>query len=258
MKKILPAVIAGLLLAAAAPAAPLMETTAIHSRPDAGSPAIGFLKAGTDPVAAANVMAPAGWMAVEVPGNPYEAYVNNNDFNKSLDIRPGAAIRLKPKADAPIFATMHEGDKTEITGLRSGWTRINLYAPVVGYIQTGPAPSAPGASSVPVIGVPAASPAAPAPAAPPVSAGPAADLPRTLQGLMVETKGFALVGYRPPYAYQLSDTEGKRIAYLDVSKVAPLQKMEPYVGRMVTVSGVVKPTNDWDNLVVEVQTLQTK
>ena len=97
-----------------------------------------------------------------------------------------------------------------------------------------------------MIGVPAASPAAPAPAAPPVSAGPAADLPRTLQGLLVETKGFALVGYRPPYDYQLNDSEGKRIAFLDVSKVAPLQKMEPYVDRMVTVSGVIKPTNDWD------------
>ena len=70
----------------------------------------------------------AGWLSrfLEIR---YEAYVNNNDFSKSLDIRPGAAIRLKPKADAPIFATMHEGDKTEITGLRSGWTQINLYAP---------------------------------------------------------------------------------------------------------------------------------
>ena len=43
-------VITGLLLAAASYGAPLMETTAIHSQPDTSSPAISYLKAGTDPI----------------------------------------------------------------------------------------------------------------------------------------------------------------------------------------------------------------
>jgi hypothetical protein len=255
MKTKFPAVIAALLAAAACAAAPLMETTAIHSRPDAAASAIGYLKAGTEPVAAADVTAPAGWIAVEMPG-PHEAYVNNNDFSKSLDIRPGAAIRLKPKADAPVLATMQEGDKTEITGLRSGWTQIKLHKTIIGFIRAGGTPYTSTAAPAPATGIPP--PAASAPVVPPVVAGPAAELPRTVEGTLVETKRFLLVGHRPEYSYQINDSTGKRIAYLDTSKIASLQKVEAYIDQMVTVSGVIKPTDDWKNLVIEVQTLEAR
>ena len=257
MKKNFPAVIAGLLAAATSFAAPLMETTAIHSQPDATSPAIGFLKAGTDPLAAANATAPAGWMAVDLPG-PHEAYVNNNDFSKSLEIHPGAAIRMKPKADAPVLAAMQEGDKTEITGLRSGWTQIKLHKTLVGYIQTGANPAAVAAAPAPVAAAPAMLPAAAAPASPPPGAGPAAALPKFMQGMLVETKRLLYVGPRPIYDYQINDPAGKRIAFLDVSKVALQQKIETCVNQFVTVSGVVKSTSDWKDLVIEVQTLNPR
>jgi hypothetical protein len=257
MKTKFSAVLAGLLVAAASSAAPLMETTAIHSQSDAGSPAIGYLKAGTDPIAAANTTAPAGWMAVDLPG-PHEAYVNNNDFSKSLDVHAGAAIRLKPKADAPVLATMQEGDKTEITGLRSGWTQIKLYKTIVGYIQIGGTSSSTAPAPVPVMSVPAATAATPAAAAPLVSAGPATALPRVMQGMLVETKRLLFVGPRPDYNYQLNDSAGKRVGFLDVSRVAPLQRIEAYVDQLVTISGVIKPTSDWKNLVIEVQTIEAR
>jgi hypothetical protein len=187
-------------------------------------------------------------MAVDIPG-PHEAYVHNNDFSKSLDIHVGAAIRLKPKADAPVLATMKEGDKTEITGLRSGWTQIKLYKTIVGYIRIGAA-SAPAAPFVP--------PVAQSLATPPVNAGPATALPRTVQGMLVETKHFLLVGHRPDYDYQLNDSTGKRIAFLDISKVAALQKMESFIDQLVTVSGVITPTDDHENLVIVVQTVETR
>jgi hypothetical protein len=254
MKTKFSAVLAGLLVVAASSAASLMETTAIHSQSDAGSPAIGYLKAGTDPIAAANTTAPAGWMAVDLPG-PHEAYVNNNDFSKSLDVHAGAAIRLKPKADAPVLATMQEGDKTEITGLRSGWTQIKLYKTIVGYIQIGGTSSSTAPAPVPVMSVPAATPAA---AAPLVSAGPATALPRVMQGMLVETKRLLFVGPRPDYNYQLNDSAGKRVGFLDVSRVAPSQRIEAYVDQLVTISGVIKPTSDWKNLVIEVQTIEAR
>jgi len=260
MKTKFSAVIAALLAAAACTAAPLMETTAIHSRPDAAAPAIGYLKAGTEPAATTEVAAPAGWIAVEMPG-PHEAYVSNNDFSKSLDIRAGAAIRLKPKADAPVLATMQEGDKTEITGLRSGWTQIKLHKTIIGFIRAPGAAYTSTAAPSTAAPAPAASvppPAPTAPAAPPVVAGPASELPRTVEGTLVETKRFLLVGHRPDYAYQLNDSTGKRIAYLDTSKIESLQKVETYIDRTVTVSGVIKPTDDWENLVIQVQTLEPR
>ncbi|MDD2765058.1 MAG: SH3 domain-containing protein [Opitutaceae bacterium] len=241
-------------LAASLSAAPLMETTAIHAQPDAASPAIGYLKAGTEP-AAANATAPEGWMAIELPG-PHEAYVNNNDFSKSLDIHAGAAIRLQPKADAPVLTTMQEGDKVEITGLRSGWTQIKLAKTIPGYIRIGGAPSAPPAA---IQSIPAAPPALTAgPSTPVISSGPAAALPRMFQGVFAETKRILLIGPRRDYAYQLNNLDGRRIAFLDVTRLLATDKMEPYVGRSVTVAGVLRQTPDGKNLVIEVETLELK
>ena len=245
-----------LLLAAPLAAAPLMETTAIHAQPDAATPAIGYLKAGTEPTAAANTTAPQGWMAIELPG-PHEAYASNNDFSKSLDIHPGAAIRLMPKADAPILTTMQEGDKTEITGLRSGWTQIKLSKTVIGYINVGGGSSAPraaGAMAMP----PAPLPMAAGQPAPLLSSGPASALAHTYQGMLVETKRVMLIGPRRDYDYQLNNIDDKRIAFLDVSKVLVTEKMEQYVDRLVTVSGVLKQTPDGKSLVIEVESLETK
>ena len=253
-----------LLLAAPLAAAPLMETTAIHAQPDAATPAIGYLKAGTEPTAATHTTAPEGWMSIEMPG-PHEAYVANGDFTKSLDIRPGAAIRLNPKADAPALATMQEGDKIEITGLRSGWTQIKLLRPVVGYIKIGgvtstplpPAAVSPAAEPAPLMAPPAPVMTASQSALIP-STGPAGGLPHTFQGTFVATKRLLLLGPRRDYGYQLNDADGRRIAFLDVAKVLSSEKMELYLDHPVEVSGVLKQTFDGKNLVIEVVSLQPK
>jgi hypothetical protein len=240
------------LLAAPLAAAPLMETTAIHAQADTSAPAIGYLKAGTEPVAVANVTAPPGWVAVAISG-PHEAYVRNSDLTKGLDVHPGAALRQLPKADAPVLTTMQEGDQVEITGLRPGWTQIKLSRDVVGYIKIGgdasPPPPAVSSGAVLPPALPAGS------AAPVLSSGPASALPHTFQGMLVATKRFLLIGPRPEYDYQLEGVEGKRIAYLDVTKVLATLKMEKFVDSPVIVSGVLEQTYNGKNLVIEVETL---
>lgn len=240
------------LLAATLAAAPLMETTAIHAQPDAATPAIGYLKAGTEPAAAPNVTAPDGWMAVALPG-PHEAFVSNNDLSKGLNVRPGAALRLLPKADGPVLTTMQDGDQIEITGLRPGWTQVTLSRDVIGYIRIGGAASAPAAAGPPAA-VPPSPAAAPGLGVPVVSGGPAA-LPHTYQGMLVATRRILLVGPRPDYDYQLNSIEGKRIAYLDVSKILATEKMEKYLDNPVSVSGVLRQTENGRDLVIEVETL---
>ncbi len=93
MKTKLLSLAALLVSAATALAAPLTETTAVHTKPDRSSPAVTFLKAGTEPAVVADAVAttPAGWLAVELPG-PFEAYVLNKDLTKGLD--PNA--KMKP------------------------------------------------------------------------------------------------------------------------------------------------------------------
>jgi hypothetical protein len=162
-----------------------------------------------------------------------------------------------PKADAPVLTTMQEGDKTEITGLRSGWTQIKLSKTVIGYINVGGSPAAPRAAGSPAM-PPAPLPMAAGQPAPLISSGPASALSHTYQGMLVETRRVMLIGPRRDYDYQLNNTDDKRIAFLDVTKVLVTANMEQYVDRLVTVSGVLKQTPDGKGLVLEVESLETK
>ncbi|MEY3608328.1 MAG: hypothetical protein RLZZ447_1116, partial [Verrucomicrobiota bacterium] len=113
----------------------LAASTAVHVEPSTQSAVATYLKAGEEPRPASSATAPAGWMAVALPG-PFEVYVENKDLTKSLDVRPGAALRQAPKADAPVLVTAGAAEKATITGIRGRWTQLSLERPLVGFIQT--------------------------------------------------------------------------------------------------------------------------
>jgi len=265
-------------------AAPLSVTTAVHTKPDSASPAITFLKAGTEPVAAMDPLsgAPSGWMAVELPG-PFEGYVQNKDLSKSLDVKPGAPIHVAPKLDAGVLAVAAKGDKASITGLRGRWTQISLEKKLVGYIKVsgGSAPlssSTPtasastgnlprsGSSATASAGTTAAAVPAPQPvyastsgpgqAAPMVDRGDggATALPRQFAGRFVSTR--RAFTPRRPYDYALTDDGGRRYAYLDVSKLLLTEQIEKYIDHQVVVFGAAKTVPDSKDIVITVETLQ--
>ncbi len=174
-------------------------------------------------------------------------------------------MRTLPKADAPVLTTKQAGDKIEITGLRPGWTQVKFDRDVIGFIKLGgSASAAPAAATVNAAptAAPAAVPPPPAPAAgqvpPDLTSGPAGALPHLFQGMLVPTKRILLVGPRPDFDYQLNDSSGKRIAYLDVSKMLATVKMEKYVDNPVVVSGVLRQTYDGRNLVIQVVSLDLR
>lgn len=247
----------------AAVAAPLNSTTAVHTRPDAAAPTITFLKAGTEPGPVSTQPAPLGWLAIELPG-PFEAYVENKDLLKSLDVKPGAALRIAPKSDAGILATAEPNDKSTITGLHGKWTQISLERKLVGFINVGipgaptpppatpspgamsPAPVAPTAYGVGVQGQPA----------PVVSLGDSASLPRQFAGRFVSTRRPLMP--RRPYDYALNDDAGKRYAYLDLSRLLLADEVEKYLEHNVVVFGSAKSTAEGRDIVIEVETLQLR
>lgn len=258
-------------------AAPLTATTAVHTQPNDSSPAITYLKAGTEPAVAHSELAssPAGWLAIELPG-PFEGYVPNKDVMKSLDVRVGAAVRLEPKPDAGVITTIEASDKTEITGLRGKWTQIHVEKPLVGYIFLGgtrgylpPIATTPAASAAiaPTAAAPLAPPpvtptaygaAAPGQAAPVVGLGDpnGVTLPRLFQGKFVSTRS----AFRPrrPYDWAVNDDAGERYAYLDISKLLLTDQIENYVNHMVVVYGAAKPVPGTKDIVILVESLQLK
>jgi hypothetical protein len=251
-------------------AAPLPVTTAVHTKPDATSPAISFLKAGTEPTPAPNAPPglPAGWIAIELPG-PFEAYVENKDLTKGLDVKPGVSIRVAPKLDAGVLAVAEKDDKVTITGLRGKWTQISLEKPLLGYVNVG------GAAANPPVTTPApATPPAPMPPSPvapgaygSTTAGQAAPmvnlgdgggsaLPRQFAGRFVSTR--RPFTPRRPYDYALNDEAGKRYAYLDISKLLLTEQIEKYVNHSVVVFGAAKNAPGGKDIVIMVETLQLK
>lgn len=260
------AMLGWLITAATLVAAPLTETTAVHTKPDAASPAISYLKAGSEPTPAAAATAPDGWMAIELPG-PFAGYVETKDFTKGLDVKPGASISLAPELAAPVLKVAERGDKTTITGLHGRWTQVSLNSPLIGYIKASAAPAYAPPAPTPVAAAPAQpAPMAPAPVAPiaygtggagqPVTVNPVdnSTLPRQFAGTFVSTR--SVFHPRRPYDWALNDDAGKRFAYLDISRLLLTDQPEKYIGHRVAVFGAPKPTPDGKDIVIQVESLQ--
>jgi len=243
-------------------ASPLPATTAVHTKPDAGSPAITYLKAGSEPTPAAGASAPDGWMPIQLPG-PFEGYVENRDLTKALDVKPGVNIRLAPRADAGVLAVAEKDEKATITGLRGKWTQISLARPLIGYIplaSSGPTPPpvTSGVSPAPQVPAPAVyGVATPGQAAPTVDHGDSGSrLPRHFVGILVSTR--RPLAPRRPYDYALTDVTGRRAAYLDLANLSLPQPIEAYVGQEVTVFGAPRSSADGRDIVIAVDSLQRK
>ncbi|MEX2044402.1 MAG: SH3 domain-containing protein [Opitutus sp.] len=270
---LLPLAVLALCTPAALSAGPLSETTAVHTRPDRESPAITILKAGTEPLPAATALGdtPAGWMAIELPG-PFEGYIENKDLSKSLDVKPGATIRVAPNANAGVLTVAEKGDKTSITGLRGRWTQISLDKPLIGYISVGGAPGyVPPIATTPATAVTAPKPAPPtAPstaipsvygAAPGVAVHQAGQgdlhpLARQFEGQFVSTR--RPLRPRRPYDYALNDDAGRRHAFIDVSKLLLTDQIERYLDRPVVVFGIARTVPGGKDIVIQAETLRLK
>lgn len=245
-------------------AAPLTETTSVYAKPDAASPAIASLKAGTEPAVATNASAPAGWTAVILTG-PHEVYAANKDVTKSLDVRAGAPYLVDANTSAPVLALAEKGDQTEIIDYRGKWTKFRLTKRVTGYIKgtAKAAPSVAATTVAPTIGNDTAA-SAPPPAQPvtaigkaaPVGDGGSSALPRLFQGTFAST--YSALRPRRPYDFQLNDNAGARYAYVDVSKLLATEQLNKYVGRTVVVYGTARAVGGSKDMVVVAESLQLR
>jgi hypothetical protein len=253
---------AGFACCATLNAAPLASSTAVQSEPDSASPVITVLSAGTEePVHSDKAgVVPDGWSAVEVQG-PFEGYVKNKDLTKQLDVAPGATVYMAPKDGAGVLSVFDKADKAEITGLHGSWTQVRLEKTLIGYIHAGPVSAAPVASAVPVA-APVASmptetaPAASAAAAMPVTPGSDSGLSRIFEGTLRPSR--SLLGPKKPYKWQLVDSSGSQIAYVDLTKLLLTDQIENYIGHQVVVLGSMGSVSGSSDIVIVVEALRLK
>ena len=246
-----------LLLGAARLAADMLPAdTAVFLQADPKSPVITRLMAGANVSTVGE--APAGWRRVEVTG-PFEAYVHNRDITKGLDVREGANILTEPTKTSRVLTIAQKGDKTDITGLHGDWSQIKLEKKIQGFIATGSTANT--SASEPAI-APAVAPAVPtdstsAPGRPVPITGDTTDMPRNFQGTLVLAKRM-IINPNPLYDYQLTDTNGRRFAYVDTKKLLLTDKLENFVGLIVNLTGTIRNTVDGKDLVISAESLSLK
>lgn len=233
----------------------LSSDTAVFMQPDAKSTVIGRLQAGSAVTYLGE--APAGWHRVEITGT-FEAYAHNHDMTKGLEVREGANIVTAPEKNAPVLTVAQKGDKTEVTGLRGAYCQIRLEKKLEGFIATGAVANTP-AESKPLAPVTAA----PAPSDPTASGHPvavasnSADMARLFTGTLVLAKR-AFINPNPPYDFQLTDSNGRRFAYVDTHRLVLTDKIEGFLGLQIVVTGTIRNTIDGKDLVVDAEAMQHK
>jgi hypothetical protein len=76
------------------------------------------------------------------------------------------------------------------------------------------------------------------------------------EGTLASSKSLLLP--KRPFDWQLVDDSGKRVAYVDLSKLLLTDQIENYSGHRVVVLGSLKPVKDSDDLVILVEGLRLK
>ena len=234
----------------------LSADTAVFLQPDPKSHVLVRLKSGNTIIYTGD--APAGWRRVEITGS-FEGYAHNRDVTKGLEVRAGASILTAPKKDAPALTVAQTGDKTEVTGLVDNapdWCQIMIEKKLPGFIATSANANTP-AEVKPAYAV--ATPAAPA--GPVTSVGHAvplgsntADMPRLFAGRLVLARR-AILNPNPPYDYQVTDSNGRRFAYVDTKRLRLTDRIDTYLDRLISVTGTVRNTVDGKDLVIAAESM---
>lgn len=271
MKTRLPALLLPLVLALGSARAD--SARPVYLAPDAASPVIATLPPSVLTLLVATATPAAdGWSQIQVPG-PHNVFVANRDLLKNFDLRVDAPYRLTADENAPALARVKKDDQLEIVGLEGRWLQVSLQSAVTGYVRgtppaTAPAPPAPPPSAPATPEPPAARPtpapppatstppATPTPAPAPPSASPATGIPRLFEGTLASTR--TPLRPRRPHDWQLNDPNGRRIAFLDTSKLVLAPQLESYLGRQVSILGVPSALTDSSDLLITVQTLSLR
>ncbi|MDD3180054.1 MAG: hypothetical protein PHQ04_06835 [Opitutaceae bacterium] len=241
--------------AADRPTTTLTADAAVFLQPDGKSPVIARFKAGTT-VPLAQADAPAGWRAVAVPG-PFEAYIQNKYVGKDLDVKLGTSLHTAPFTTAPSYGLMTKEDKAELVGLRGDWSQVKLEKIVVGYIAVGDVANLPATASLPASAGPTVPAFSTEPGRPVASGSLTPDTPRMFQGRLISARR-PILNPHPIYDYQLSDSEGRRFAYVDTRHLMPVGKIENYLGRLVAIRGTMRNTVDGTDLVIDAESIEVK
>lgn len=251
-------------------AATLPTAVTLHLSPNAASPQVGTIAAGTsvsplirDELASEGLgVLPSGWLAMRSNG-PFFGYVHNNEMGKDLTAKPGATIHAAPDSASTSIMTLDEGDRADAVDLAGDWTKVVFRKELVVFFNALPEASPmeePNYAATAVAPAPVAQPAPKtgtiqqeAAAFEPIH-NPTSAAPRSFQGYLKKTR--RILGQGPKLDYQLVDENNNRIALLDMSALLLTDPLDRLEGLLVNIYGPSVPMAEVKDPVIRVETLR--
>lgn len=245
----------------------------VHLRPDTGAATIGQFAAGETPrppleaAPLTEAQRAQGWEAISFLDN-FRGYVNRADLSKDLNARIGALIYARSERDPNLVMTVAaQGDRFEVLELRGEWAEVSFRKPLTGFINRAPAPD-PLQDETPIAPTPLIE------TLPLVDSGEQAQPPeahgqivasraaipidghiRVFEGRLARPR--AWLGRGPPYQHQIVDTAGRRIAFLDMSKLLITAPIEDYLNRNFQVFGIAEPIEGRRDFVIRAEHMRS-
>lgn len=207
-----------------------------------------------------------GWFWAEFRGR-FTGYVALEDVGKGLRVLPGAVIRQEPDPSASVLTVVGENDSVEVLWAEE-WAQVEFEKAVPVYFQDTRAPLPLADSGTSPAAIEDAAPSAVGSAE---SGGPAAETPgrddetgqnegpihRYFEGVLQRASGGILSFGRAPYEYELVDSQGNRIAYLETSRLLTTRPLINFEEQDVILFGTPR-RDDKGRLVVEVRNLRER
>lgn len=241
----------------------------VHLRPSADSPIIGnlpkeaFVMAPAEPVSMSDSAKAEGWEPISFLDN-LRGFVKRSDVTKDLMVSPGAAVYATAEDSPNIITRAHQNDVFEVERLAGDWVEVSFRKPVIAFVppvRNGSVTT--GESSEPAPSILEEAPATAQPEAArrstPVTsraAIPTDGILRAYEGRLSQPRTF--FGRTPVHPFQIVDSSGNRIAYLDLSRLLITTPLDHFLGREFYFYGRAEPIEGRRDFVIRVEQMRQK
>lgn len=204
---------------------------------------------------------PEGWWAIRILGS-YQGYVSNDDILKDFTVGTGATVYLEPSFDGEMLTFFGAGNDAEVISVTGEWARVVIRKTIGGYVAI-PGPeeiqeaeeSPPAATEIVTEVESTVTDPAPAPLPPVLTSTPNSAMPpRLFSGRLERTR--RIFGRGPEQNFQLIDSQGRVLAYLEVQNLLTTEPVERFLGQNVNVFGVPSKPEGSKTIIIKVESLR--
>lgn len=252
------------------------HAASVHLRANQDSPVLGELSqeelqfaSPTDAKLSAE-QKEAGWKAISY-FDSFQGFVRRADITKDLLVAPGAPVYFSPKADKEQILTHATSDDAfEVDHVAGDWAEISFSKPITGFVRPDNSGAAAARQPAPESQIVLEEPEMPVfedvKTPPPEtsrsktisdrSAIPGDGIMRLYEGRLRKSRSFLFA--QPPYTFQVVDSSGNRISYLDLDKLLITTPIDRFLDRVFLFYGQAEPIEGRRDFVIRVEHMRLK